>query len=108
MYCCRKIKTLLTRSPGFGTIQKFGGEFNIFTFLQHIAKHHIDVPNSKGGFGDPNGEEVVKEKPKDVESILDYDDCILDDFIMYQTDLNWENRLEGKSSEDDQLVKANG
>ena len=49
--------------------------------LQHIAKHHIDVPDSKGGFGDHNVEEVEKEKANDVESILDYDDSILDEFI---------------------------
>ena len=49
--------------------------------LQHIANHHIDVPDSKGGIGDHNVEEVEKEKAKDIESILDYDDSILDEFI---------------------------
>jgi hypothetical protein len=49
--------------------------------LQHIAKHHIDVPDIKGGIGDHNVEEVEKEKAKDIESILDCDDSILDEFI---------------------------
>ena len=51
--------------------------------LEHIAEHHIDVLDSKGGFGDHNVEEVEKGKAKDVESILDYDDSILDEFIRY-------------------------
>ena len=51
--------------------------------VQHIAKHHIEIPDSKGGFVDQNEEEVKKEKPKDVESILDLDDSNMDEFIRY-------------------------